>query len=100
MIAVNAVKSLIMICDYCHLSYRKTRTYRRKCRVNKVLNNTIDNYHIMLSYDELNKFYCLFQIAEQFHYFGTLFLNLALPRAKKDLLIWPQEGAMLQITDY
>ena len=54
----------------------------------------------MLSYDELNKFYCLFQIAEQFHYFGTLFLNLALPRAKKDLLIWPQEGAMLQITDY
>ena len=60
----------------------------------------IDNYHIMLSYDELNKFYRLFQIAEQFHYFGTFFLNLALPRAKKDLSIWPQPGAMLQITDY
>ena len=68
--------------------------------MNKVLNNTIDNYHIMLSYDELNKFYRLFQIAEQFHYFGTFFLNLALPRAKKDLSIWPQPGAMLQITDY
>ena len=54
----------------------------------------------MLSYDELNKFYRLFQMAEQFHYFETFFLNLALPRAKKDLSIWPQQGAMLQITDY
>ena len=33
--------------------------------MNKVLNNTIDNYHIMLSYDEINEFYRLFQIAEQ-----------------------------------
>ena len=53
--------------DYCHLSYRKTKksVYRRKYRVNKVLNNTIDNYHIMLSYDEINEFYRLFQIVEQ-----------------------------------
>ena len=33
--------------------------------MNKVLNNTIDNYHIMLSYDEINEFYRLFQIVEQ-----------------------------------
>ena len=29
------------------------------------MNNTIDKYHIMLSYDEINEFYRLFQIAEQ-----------------------------------
>ena len=39
--------------------------YLRKYRVNKVLNNTIDKYHIMLSYDEISEFYRLFQIAEQ-----------------------------------
>ena len=33
--------------------------------MNKVLNNTIDKYHIMLSYDEINEFHRLFQIAEQ-----------------------------------
>ena len=44
---------------------RKKSVYRRKYRVNKVLNNTIDKYHIMLSYDEINEFYRLFQIAEQ-----------------------------------
>lgn len=33
--------------------------------MNKVLKNTIDKYHIMLSYDEINEFYRLFQIVEQ-----------------------------------
>ena len=31
----------------------------------KVLKNTIDKYYIMLSYDEINEFYRLFQIVEQ-----------------------------------
>ena len=39
--------------------------YLRKYRLNKVLNNTIDKYHIMLSYDEINEFCRLFQIVEQ-----------------------------------
>lgn len=33
--------------------------------MNKVLKNTIDKYHIMLSYDEINEFYRLFHIVEQ-----------------------------------
>ena len=33
--------------------------------MNKDLKNTIDKYHIMLSYDEINEFYRLFQIVEQ-----------------------------------
>ena len=33
--------------------------------MNKVLKNAIDKYHIMLSYDEINEFYRLFQIVEQ-----------------------------------
>ena len=28
-----------------------------------------------------------------------LFLNLALPRAKKDLPIWPQQGVIFEMTD-
>ena len=30
----------------------------------------------------------------------NFFLNLSLPRVKKDLPIWPQQGAMLEWTDY
>ena len=33
--------------------------------MNKDLKNTIDKYHIMLSYDEINEFYRSFQIVEQ-----------------------------------
>ena len=33
--------------------------------MNKDLKNTIDKYHIMLSYDEISEFYRLFQIVEQ-----------------------------------
>ena len=33
--------------------------------MNKDLKNTIDKYHIMLSYDEISEFYGLFQIVEQ-----------------------------------
>ena len=33
--------------------------------MNKDLKNTSDKYHIMLSYDEINEFYRLFQIVEQ-----------------------------------
>ena len=39
---------------------QKESVYRRKYRVNKVLNNTIDKYHIMLSNGEINEFYRLF----------------------------------------
>ena len=52
--------------DSCYLSYRKIKklVYRRKYQVNKVLNNSVDKYHLMLSYDEIFEFYHLFQIIE------------------------------------
>ena len=63
----NVVKSLITILRVLSFNLKKNKkiSLLKEISCEEFYKNTIDKYYIILSYDEINEFYRLFQIVEQ-----------------------------------